>query len=77
VFGIEALIDEFPILRDICKGLKRNQYPATAYHFPSLLFLWVQARITERRNKKVHFYFVLCSLIRNFVANKPLKSEIK
>ena len=25
---IEALFDDFPILRDICKGLKRNQYPA-------------------------------------------------
>ena len=25
---IEALFDDFPILRDICKGLKKNQYPA-------------------------------------------------
>ena len=25
---IEALFDDFPILRDVCKGLKRNQYPA-------------------------------------------------
>ena len=25
---IEALFDEFPVLKDICKGLKRNQYPA-------------------------------------------------
>ena len=25
---IEAMFDDFPILRDICKGLKRNQYPA-------------------------------------------------
>ena len=25
---IEALFDEFPMLKDICKGLKRNQYPA-------------------------------------------------
>ena len=25
---IEALFADFPILRDICKGLKRNQYPA-------------------------------------------------
>ena len=25
---IEALFDDFPILKDICKGLKRNQYPA-------------------------------------------------
>lgn len=25
---IEELFDEYPILKDICKGLKRNQYPA-------------------------------------------------
>ena len=25
---IEALFDDFPILKDICKGLKKNQYPA-------------------------------------------------
>ena len=25
---IEALMDDFPLLRDICKGLKHNQYPA-------------------------------------------------
>ena len=28
---IEALMPEFPILRDICKGLKRNQYPAALF----------------------------------------------
>ena len=25
---IEGLFDDFPILKDVCKGLKRNQYPA-------------------------------------------------
>ena len=25
---IEALSEEFPVLKDVCKGLKRNQYPA-------------------------------------------------
>ena len=25
---IKAMFDDFPILKDICKGLKRNQYPA-------------------------------------------------
>ena len=25
---IEAMFDDFPILKDICKGLKKNQYPA-------------------------------------------------
>ena len=28
---IEALFDDFPVLRDICKGLKRNQYPAALF----------------------------------------------
>jgi hypothetical protein len=28
---IEALFDNFPIMKDICKGLKRNQYPAALF----------------------------------------------
>ena len=28
---IEALFDNFPILKDICRGLKRNQYPAALF----------------------------------------------
>ena len=28
---IEALFEDFPLLRDICKGLKRNQYPAALF----------------------------------------------
>ena len=28
---IEALMPDFPLLRDICKGLKRNQYPAAMF----------------------------------------------
>ena len=28
---IEALFDEFPLLRDVCKGLKRSQYPAAMF----------------------------------------------
>ena len=28
---IEKLFDKFPLLRDICKGLKRNQYPAAVF----------------------------------------------
>ena len=28
---IEALSEEFPLLKDICKGLKRNQYPAAMF----------------------------------------------
>ena len=28
---IEAMFDEFPLLRDVCKGLKRSQYPAAMF----------------------------------------------
>ena len=28
---IEALFDDFPMLRDVCKGLKRSQYPAAMF----------------------------------------------
>ncbi|MBQ3681386.1 MAG: hypothetical protein II927_08625, partial [Paludibacteraceae bacterium] len=28
---IEALFEDFPLLKDICKGLKRNQYPAALF----------------------------------------------
>ena len=28
---IEAMFDDFPILKDVCKGLKKNQYPAALF----------------------------------------------
>ena len=28
---IESMFDDFPILKDVCKGLKRNQYPAALF----------------------------------------------
>jgi hypothetical protein len=28
---IEAMAEDFPLLKDICKGLKRNQYPAALF----------------------------------------------
>ena len=28
---IKALMDDFPLLKDICKGLKKNQYPAALF----------------------------------------------
>ena len=28
---IEALSEDFPLLKDICKGLKKNQYPAALF----------------------------------------------
>jgi hypothetical protein len=44
---IEALADEFPIIRDICKGLKRNQYPAALFVAGGLL-MTLMTRCTYR-----------------------------
>ena len=34
---IETMFDDYPVLRDICKGLKRNQYPAAVFVAGGLL----------------------------------------
>ena len=44
---IEALSDEFPLLKDICKGLKRNQYPAAMFVGGGLL-MTLMTRCTYR-----------------------------
>ena len=44
---IEKLSDDFPILRDICKGLKRNQYPAAMFVGGGLL-MTLMTRCTYR-----------------------------
>ena len=44
---IEAMFDDFPILRDICKGLKRNQYPAAMFVGGGLL-MTLMTRCTYR-----------------------------
>ena len=44
---IEALMDDFPILRDICKGLKRNQYPAALFVAGGLM-MTLMTRCTYR-----------------------------
>ena len=44
---IEALFDDFPVLRDICKGLKRNQYPAAMFVGGGLL-MTLMTRCTYR-----------------------------
>ena len=44
---IEALADEFPIIRDICRGLKRNQYPAALFVAGGLL-MTLMTRCTYR-----------------------------
>ena len=44
---IEALSEEFPILKDICKGLKRNQYPAALFVAGGLM-MTLMTRCTYR-----------------------------
>ncbi|MCR5180777.1 MAG: hypothetical protein K6C30_06135, partial [Bacteroidaceae bacterium] len=44
---IEAMMPEYPILRDICKGLKRNQYPAALFVAGGLM-MTLMTRCTYR-----------------------------
>ncbi len=44
---IEALFEYFPLLRDICKGLKKNQYPAALFVAGGLL-MTLMTRCTYR-----------------------------
>ena len=44
---IEAMMPEYPILRDICKGLKRNQYPAAMFVAGGLM-MTLMTRCTYR-----------------------------
>ena len=44
---IEAISEEFPILKDICKGLKRNQYPAALFVAGGLM-MTLMTRCTYR-----------------------------
>ena len=44
---IEAMFDEFPLLKDICKGLKRSQYPAAMFVAGGLL-MTLMTRCTYR-----------------------------
>ena len=44
---IESLMPEYPLLRDICKGLKRNQYPAAMFVAGGLL-MTLMTRCTYR-----------------------------
>ena len=44
---IEALMGDFPLLRDVCKGLKRNQYPAALFVGSGLL-MTLMTRCTYR-----------------------------
>ena len=44
---IEALSEDYPIIKDICKGLKRNQYPAALFVAGGLL-MTLMTRCTYR-----------------------------
>jgi len=44
---IEALAEDFPLIRDVCKGLKRNQYPAALFVAGGLM-MTLMTRCTYR-----------------------------
>ena len=44
---IEAMMEDFPLLKDICKGLKKNQYPAAMFVGGGLL-MTLMTRCTYR-----------------------------
>ena len=44
---IEGLFEDFPLLRDICKGLKKNQYPAAVFVAGGLM-MTLMTRCTYR-----------------------------
>ena len=44
---IEGLAEDFPLLRDVCKGLKRNQYPAALFVAGGLM-MTLMTRCTYR-----------------------------
>ena len=44
---IEALFEDFPLLKDICKGLKKNQYPAALFVSGGLM-MTLMTRCTYR-----------------------------
>jgi len=44
---IEGLMEDFPLLKDICKGLKRNQYPAAMFVAGGLM-MTLMTRCTYR-----------------------------
>ena len=44
---IEGLFDDFPLLKDICKGLKKNQYPAAVFVAGGLM-MTLMTRCTYR-----------------------------
>ena len=44
---IEALFDDYPLLRDICRGLKKNQYPAAVFVAGGLM-MTLMTRCTYR-----------------------------
>ena len=44
---IEGLFEDFPILKDVCKGLKRNQYPAALFVAGGLM-MTLMTRCTYR-----------------------------
>ena len=75
---IEALWDEFPMLRDICKGLKRTQYPAALFVAGGVLMTlmtrcWYRFYHRPQQERRLN-----CALfvIGNPASNKSMAGDI-
>ena len=75
---IESMFDEFPLLRDICKGLKRTQYPAAMFVAGGVLMTlmtrcWYRFYHRPQQERRLN-----CALfiIGNPASNKSMAGDI-
>ena len=75
---IESMFDEFPMLRDICKGLKRTQYPAALFVAGGVLMTlmtrcWYRFYHRPQQERRLN-----CALfvIGNPASNKSMAGDI-
>jgi hypothetical protein len=75
---IESMFDEFPLLRDICKGLKRSQYPAALFVAGGVLMTlmtrcWYRFYHRPQQERRLN-----CALfvIGNPASNKSMAGDI-
>ena len=59
---IEALMPDFPLLRDICRGLKKNQYPAAVFVAGGLM-MTLMTRCTYRFYHRTRLFKLLAAPI--------------
>ena len=75
---IESMFDEFPLLRDVCKGLKRTQYPAALFVAGGVLMTlmtrcWYRFYHRPQQERRLN-----CALfvIGNPASNKSMAGDI-